>query len=142
MEVHQRRVLATPRASKPSIRNPKVIPAMNRNRGAAMPPTNCVRTYPLVSCRSRRVKELNAWHWIMITTASPRVQSRKGYRFTEKRAIPGYDSVRRADLGPQPAPQAAFFRACDSECRTQRLSLLFGKRSQPAQQLNHLSQPA
>src|SRR5579884_1029079 len=115
-----------PRASSPSIRNPKVIPAMNRNRGAAMPPTNCVRTYPLASCRSRRVNELKAWHWIMITTASPRVQSRKGYRFTEKIAIPGYDSVRQAGLDPQPAPQAAFFRACDAERGAQGLRLLFG----------------
>jgi hypothetical protein len=29
-----------------------------------------------------RAKELNTWHWIMMTTASPRIQSRKGNRFT------------------------------------------------------------
>jgi hypothetical protein len=31
-----------------------------------------------------RVKELKAWHWIMTITAKPRIQSRKGNRFTEK----------------------------------------------------------
>src|ERR1017187_3715462 len=57
---------------------------MSRNKGAAMPPTNCVRTYGPPSCRSTRVNELKVWHWIMMTTASPRIQSRKGNRFTSR----------------------------------------------------------
>src|ERR1039458_8418816 len=32
-----------------------------------------------------RASELKTWHWIMMTTASPRIQSRKGNLFTRKR---------------------------------------------------------
>src|SRR5471030_2981658 len=62
------------------------MPAINRNSGAAIHPTNCESTYALPSRKSIRVNELNAWHWIMITTAKPRIQSRKGNLFTRRRA--------------------------------------------------------
>src|SRR5471030_764507 len=64
------------------------MPAINRNSGAAIPPTNWESTYALPSRRSIRVNELNAWHWIMMTTAKPRIQSRKGNLFTSRRAVP------------------------------------------------------
>src|ERR1035441_8839917 len=54
-----------------------------------MPPTNWVSTYGPPSRRSNRVNELKVWHWIMMTTASPRIQSRNGNRFTEKPQAPG-----------------------------------------------------
>src|SRR4051794_13047615 len=57
---------------------------MNRNRGAAMPPTNCERMYGPPFQRSVRVQELKVWHWIMMSTASPRIQSKNGNRFTDR----------------------------------------------------------
>src|ERR1039457_5358492 len=64
-----------------------------------MPPTNWVSTYGPPSRRSNRVNELKVWHWIMMTTASPRIQSRNGNRFTENpgRRFPsgGLDYIRQ-----------------------------------------------
>ena len=70
---------------------------MKRKSGAAMPPTNCDMTYGPPSRTSRRVKELKVWHWIMTTTARPRIQSRKGNRFTKR---PNYHNVAQCRLVP------------------------------------------
>src|SRR5450631_2318899 len=48
-----------------------------------MPPMNWVSTYGPPSRKSNRVNELKVWHWIMMTTASPRIQSRNGNRFRD-----------------------------------------------------------
>ena len=78
------------RRSRLSIRKANVTPARNRNSTAAMPPTNCDRTYPPLWRKSCLVNELKLWHWIMITTARPRAQSRNGSRFTRNSMISGH----------------------------------------------------
>src|SRR5438094_1168611 len=78
---HRRRGSGS-RRSRLSIAKASVMPAMNRNSRAAIPPTNWESTYGPPSRRSMRANELKAWHWIMMTTASPRIQSRKGNLFT------------------------------------------------------------
>src|SRR5690242_10581205 len=93
-----------------------------------------------------RVNELKAWHWIIMITARPRVQSRKGSRFTWKKwrgTTPlAYDIVRRVTLRvPAPEP-AAFLRAGNTQSRTQGFGLGFGERLEAAQQLDHFRQAA
>src|SRR5579864_9197869 len=111
---------------------------MNRNRGAAMPPTNCDSTYPPLCRRSMRVKELNAWHWIMIITARPRVQSRKGNRFTIG-ADPTYDNGLRS--AKQPFPGGTFL-PFDSQQFAVAFRLHRRQRFGAPQQLHHLHHPA
>src|SRR5690349_4881089 len=95
-----------------------------------------------------RVKELKAWHWIMMITAKPRIQSRKGNRFTGKKD----DRIRPLLIitcgspglaGAQPAPPAAcLFRAGDAQLGAQGFSFGFRQRDDAAQQIQDLREAA